>query len=382
MIDLLKQKWRDVFGSQNPDVIIRAPGRVNIIGEHTDYNQGWVLPGAMDRVIYIFMSSNDTGKHHWIANDLNEEWIADTLMNATKPIPAWAKYIQGAIHLFSPQTGPLKILIGGDLPVGAGISSSSALVCGTLFGLQQLNGHSGSKEELAMIGSRVEREVMGLQGGIMDQFAIMLSQPEHVLVLDCQSKTYRHIYAGLPDCRWILINTKVKHELIDSDYNQRAAECQQAVQIIKNTHPDVQSLRNVTGDMLKSIPLPEILYRRVLFVLEENDRVHQMVLALQEKQPDLAGNLLQASHQGLRDQYEVSCEELDFLADYANQFQGVYGARMMGGGFGGCVIALLKADQLDDFQAKCIPAYAHQFGFEPEVILFSLGGGVEQINIP
>ncbi|MDZ4747179.1 MAG: galactokinase [Saprospiraceae bacterium] len=379
MINTILDRWHKTFGSKAPDVIVRAPGRVNIIGEHTDYNEGWVLPGAMSRSIYILASRKATNGHHWIAFDLDEEIesLEDIFEYGEYP---WAKYIEGAIRLYALDIGSLQLLVGGDLPVGAGISSSSALVCGVLYALQQLSGRNESKEELALTGQRVEREVIGVQGGIMDQFAIMMSQPRHVMLLDCRTRAHTLVDADLPGCTWILINTRVKHALIDSDYNQRAAQCKQAVAIIRQTYPDVQALRDVDMDMLKTSDLNETLWKRSAFVIEENDRVHEMVQALHEHDAERAGSLLKTSHEGLRRMYEVSCDELDHLADFANQYDGVRGARMMGGGFGGCVICLIKEEALETFSIACVDSYLDRFGFEPEVILFDLAAGVGLIN--
>lgn len=376
MIDTLRKRWHTAFGDHEPEIIVRAPGRVNIIGEHTDYNEGWVLPGAMSRCMYILISRAGGGSHHWIASDLGEELLATEDIIEYGQY-SWSRYIQGAISLYAPGIGPLRMVIGGDLPVGAGISSSSALVCGVLYGLQHLTGRTESREELAIIGSRVEREVIGLQGGIMDQYAIMLSQADQVMLLDCRSRDYSFIPAGLPGCRWLLINTRVKHQLIDSDYNQRAAQCAQAVAFLQPEFPSVRSLRDVTMEMLHTVTLPDVLLRRAVFVLEENQRVHDMTQALKSHDPLRAGVLLRASHEGLQKKYEVSCDELDHLADFSNAYPGVYGARMMGGGFGGCVICLLREDVLALFSTDCIQSYAERFGFEPEIIRFELAQGVE-----
>jgi galactokinase len=208
----------------------------------------------------------------------------------------------------------------------------------------------------------------------------MMSEPNHVMLLDCRTRHYRLISADLPGCRWILINTKVKHALIDSDYNQRSAQCVLAVTNIQKIFPEVEALRDVTPDMLKETDLTDVLLRRSSFVIEENNRVHEMVLALGKHDAEHAGNLLKSSHEGLRLKYEVSCDELDHLADFANSYPGVFGARMMGGGFGGCVICLLKEEVLDSFSKACVDNYAHRFGYEPEVILFELGGGVELVS--
>ncbi|MEP6646724.1 MAG: galactokinase [Saprospiraceae bacterium] len=375
MLNHLVNVWHQHFGTVSPEVIVRAPGRVNIIGEHTDYNEGWVLPGAMSRSVFILLSKNITNSHHWIALNLNDEYFSDrsTLM------PLWAKYIDGTIQLYFPQCEGLNILVGGDLPVGSGVSSSSSLVCGLLYALQIIKGENESREALALIGSRVEREIIGLQGGIMDQFAIMLSKEHHLMMLDCRSTDYTFITAELPGCIWILINTKVKHKLVDSDYNNRAEDCKKGVALIQKKYPDVKSLRDVTPEMISDAMLPELLKKRCLFVLEENVRVLKMVDALNHHDPVKAGQLLNKSHKGLSQEYEVSCDELDHLASFANGYDGVYGARMMGGGFGGCVICLVSEDISGRFLKECNDAYLAKFGFEPEVIHFHLANGVEQV---
>jgi galactokinase len=377
MIDQLLLKWKHVFGPSIPEVIVRAPGRVNIIGEHTDYNEGWVLPGAMSRSIYILLSKNKNRINHWIADNLDETFDFDAEQRDKLLFPLWAKYVDGTIRLFLDEPVAFNIIIGGDLPVGAGVSSSSSLVCGLLVALHSLSRRRESKEELALIGSRVEREIIGLQGGIMDQFAVMLSKEKAVMMLDCRTYKYQFIPAGLSGCRWILINTKVKHQLVDSDYNNRADECKQAVVLIQKKFPAVQSLRDVTLEILSSLSLPDVLQRRSLFVIEENIRVHDMVESLLNLDADHAGELLMASHAGLRDQYEVSCDELNHLADFANNYAGVYGARMMGGGFGGCVICLVRNENADSFLSAAVNSYRVKFGFNPEVIDFELADGVE-----
>ncbi len=378
MLDLILQTWHSHFGRSSPAVIVRSPGRVNIIGEHTDYNEGWVMPGAMNRSVYILVAKS-INQHHWIADKLQDEYKSEK-RETEEAMPLWVKYIHGTLDVYGINDQSFYILIGGDLPVGAGVSSSSSLVCGLLVALQRIAGRKESKEELALIGSRVEREVIGLQGGIMDQFAIMLSRKDHVMMLDCRRKTYTFIPASFPGTRWMLINTKVKHQLIDSDYNQRAEECKRAVAIIQYQFPDTKSLRDVTTQMLAYIHLPEVLSRRARFVLEENVRVHEMVKALEKKDADRAGKLLKASHKGLRYQYEVSCDELNHLTDFANSYDGVFGARMMGGGFGGCVLCLVREEIAEIFLPDAVESYKLKFGFEPEVIDFELGHGVEIVT--
>lgn len=391
ILDSLLVQWQNTFPS-TPEVIVRAPGRVNIIGEHTDYNEGWVMPGAMSRSLYLLVSragplppnplgrGDNSPKHHWIAADLNEELRFDHEEDIPRTRSIWAKYILGAIHVYENDLGPLHIMIGGDLPIGAGVSSSSSLVGGLLLALQALTGDQKTPKDLAQLSSRVEREIIGLQGGIMDQFAIMLSEKDKVMMLDCRDQTFEFISASIPGTQWVLINTKVKHQLIDSDYNQRAAQCKQAVQIIQNTFPEVKSLRDVDEHILIHSKLPETLYQRSSFVVKENHRVHEMKLALEMRDAARAGQLLQASHLGLQHEYEVSCAELDHLAMLSNSTDGVFGGRMMGGGFGGCLICLVNDEGMHEFEKKVMHSYEKQFGFEPEIIHFSLSNGAEVIG--
>lgn len=377
MTSQLLAEWTRVFEHSHPEVIVRAPGRVNIIGEHTDYNEGWVMPGAINHYVYLLVSPNPEGRHHWAASNLNETVLLDVKDGITSEMPLWGRYLHGAIHMYTPGIGPLLIMIAGDLPVGAGLSSSSALVCSMLIALHRLHDENETREDIAVLASRVEREIIGLQGGIMDQYAIMLSRADQVMLLDCRTRQYHFINAHLPGCRWLLINTKVKHELIDSDYNQRAIECKEAIVILQQQFPEIMSLRDVTIDMIDEVDLPETLYRRSKFIVEENQRVHAMHFAFENKDSSTAGRLLLASHNGLRDLYEVSCPELDHLIAFSQTCKGVYGARMMGGGFGGCVLCLVHENIVGNFLEKIKTSYHKKFGFDPEVIHFNLSAGAE-----
>ena len=358
-------------------MIIRAPGRVNIIGEHTDYNEGWVMPGAMSLSVYILIERSVKGHHHWVAESLQEEWNESTTGNQK---PAWFKYIEGTLQAYEVADIKFNILIGGDLPVGAGVSSSSALICGLLLGLKNMFQRLETKEVLALLSSHVEREIIGLQGGIMDQFAIMLSKEKQVMMLDCRKRTYKFLSAQLAGTRWVLLNTRVSHHLIESDYNTRAEECAQAVSLIQKIYPVVRSLRDVTVEMLLHVDLPPVLLSRTVYVIQENKRVHEMASALKHHDAEEAGKILKRSHKGLREKYEVSCAELDHLADYTNRSKDAFGGRMMGGGFGGCVLCLVKEERTDQFIEGAVRSYKKEFGVEPEVILFQLANGAEKIS--
>jgi galactokinase len=377
MLEHLITVWQNHF-STTPQVIVRAPGRVNIIGEHTDYNEGWVMPGAMSLSVYILIAKNNTDTHHWVADNFNDQYKGNFTNDGI--VPSWANYVNGALKIFDTGGNTFDILIGGDLPVGAGVSSSSSLICGLLFGFQKIFGTDESKEGIALFGSRVEREIIGLQGGIMDQYAIMLSEAEKVMLLDCRTKNYTFLNAELPGSKWLLINSLVKHQLIDSDYNNRADECKSAVAIIQKKYSEVNSLRDATLQMLEEVDLPPVLIKRSRYVIEENMRVHAMAAALQEKNHVKAGELLNQSHIGLRDDYEVSCPELDHLASFASAYEGVYGARMMGGGFGGCLLCLVKNTAMEGFIEGISKSYQATFGIMPDIIDFELADGVTIVD--
>jgi galactokinase len=377
--DHISEAWHSIFGSTGPSMVIRAPGRVNIIGEHTDYNEGWVMPGAINRFVYVLVAENPTGRHHWAADNLDESVRLDLDDITLQDMPLWAKYLAGAISMADTPARAFSILIAGDLSVGAGLSSSSALVCAMIFALHQLDGKQIDRVEIANLGRKVERDIIGLQGGIMDQFAIMLSIKDSVMKLDCRDLSYEFISADFHPAKWTLINTKVKHQLVDSDYNERANECKEAIIYLQQTFPEIMSLRDVTVEMLQEASIPPLLHKRSLFVVEENQRVHAMADALQKKDANKAGELLRRSHAGLQHQYEVSCAELDMLVAFANQYQGVYGARMMGGGFGGCVLCLAEENVIHALTQEASHRYNAAFGYPPEIIDFELTEGVSVI---
>ena len=380
--DHITEAWHSLFGSPAPSISIRAPGRVNIIGEHTDYNEGWVMPGAINRFVYVLVAENTTGRHHWAADNLDESVRLDLEDITLQDMPLWARYLAGAIQVADTDTPAkaLSILIAGDLSVGAGLSSSSALVCATIFALHQLDDKEIDRVEIANLGRNVERDIIGLQGGIMDQFAIMLSRKNSVMKLDCRDLSHQFISADLHSAKWTLINTKVKHQLVDSDYNERANECKEAIIYLQQTFPEIMSLRDVTVEMLLEATIPPLLHKRSLFVIEENQRVHAMADALQKKDASAAGEILKLSHAGLQHQYEVSCAELDMLADFANQYPGVYGARMMGGGFGGCVLCLAEENVMHTLTQEASRRFDAAFGYPPEIINFELTDGVGVIE--
>ena len=368
------------FGHK-PGVLVHAPGRINLIGEHTDYNFGFVLPGTIEQGVAFAMAVHNGPDHEWYAIDTNEEFKSPFL-DARICGKGWAGYFAGAYQtlLENPVSTPaVRCVFTSDLPAGAGLSSSSALTCGFLLGMNALFDMRKTREELAWLAHLVERNFIGLQGGIMDQHACLLCKPGHLLFLDCLDRSFQHIAFSFDQgIRLFLINTHVQHKLTESDYNTRANECRTALEILQHVI-GINSLRDLsqTDLAIHAHLLGPLLTKRIQFVLNENERVQSAVKAIYGRDWLELGHLLLESHQGLRDEYQVSCPELDFLTEIVADSRIVLGARMMGGGFGGCTINL--SSQLPDnhFLEQIIDRYVQRFGWACEFIPVRPAGGAE-----
>jgi len=371
------------FGYVAP-LLVRAPGRVNLIGEHTDYNQGFVLPAAIDKEIYFAVGLNDRDEIRLVSHDLKEAYtIAVDQVHRTST--QWANYLLGVVAQL--QKRGIKVqgfdcVFGGTVPVGAGMSSSAAVECGLAFALDKLLDTRLDKMTLAHVAQKAEHEYAGVMCGIMDQFASLFGRSGHAVRLDCRSLAYDYFPFDTQACRIVLCNSGVKHSLADSEYNKRRQECEKGVEILRRHYPQVQSLRDATMEQLEAHrdELGSLTFRRCAYVVQENQRV---VAACQHlEQHDLAafGQEMYASHAGLRDDYEVSCEELDVLVEAARQVPGVYGGRMMGGGFGGCTINLVAPDQVENFIQQVGAAYQQRFGRELETYQTSIVNGVSELE--
>ncbi|RSK33266.1 galactokinase [Hymenobacter metallilatus] len=365
-------------------VLVRAPGRVNLIGEHTDYNGGFVLPAAIDKEILFAIALNGTSSARLYSYD-NQEHYTTELANVQPGQPHWANYLKGVVAQFQKRgvTVPgFDCVFGGNVPIGAGMSSSAAVECGLAFALNELLGTNLERMDLARMAQLAEHEFAGVQCGIMDQFASLFGRPRQVVRLDCRSLEYEYFPFDTQACHIVLCNSGVKHSLASSEYNTRRQECEQGVSVLQRHYPQISSLRDVTLQQLAAhqSEISEVVYRRCRYVVEENQRV---VTACHEL---VAGNLaafgqqMYASHAGLRDDYEVSCPELDVLVEAARPLPGVYGARMMGGGFGGCTINLVVPAQVESFVAAMKAAYQQQLGRELETYQTTIVGGVQVLE--
>lgn len=344
----------------NPTVV-RSPGRVNIIGEHTDYNNGFVLPAAIDKAVYAAAKSREDDRIRLYSGEFDKSF--ETTLNALKPTrERWPNYILGVAAQLQKRGYPIKgfdLAIDGDVPIGAGLSSSAALECATAFALNEIFQLGISKIDMAFIGQKAEHEFAGVMCGIMDQFASVFGKKDHVIKLDCRSMEYEYVPLKLEGYRIVLLNTNVKHSLDDSGYNTRRAQCEKGVEWVKEHYPEVSSLRDVSMEMLEKYvkPQDELIYQRCKYVVKEKERLLGGCEDLKKGDIKSLGEKMFQTHEGLRREYEVSCRELDFLVDAVRNNADVLGARMMGGGFGGCTINIIKESAVDPLINKLSESY-------------------------
>ncbi|MBV9223232.1 MAG: galactokinase [Acidobacteriaceae bacterium] len=356
------------FGWDAPPVIYRAPGRVNLIGEHTDYNLGYVLPVALEMACYVAIAPLRDNILRIRSQDLDAKFSisVDELLHA-QPQDAWHDYVIGVAQQLIKAGVDLSgasLLIRSEVPTGSGLSSSAALEVGSAFAL--LNGRSMDPLEIATLAQRAETQFVGVPVGIMDQYASVFGRENAAIQIDCRS--LGHEYVTLPtDVSVIAVNSMVKHELGSSAYRERVAECKAAVEALQKTDPDIKSLRDVTLDVFVKVQetVPPIPRQRARHVISDTQRVLDFAKAAAANDLTEMGRLFVASHRSMQYDYEISCEEIDFLVDTAIKIPGVYGARMTGGGFGGCTVNLVKPDAVRAFGDQLTAAYSQQYGLTP-----------------
>jgi len=368
------------FKTDNPGVFVESPGRINLIGEHTDYNHGYVMPTAIDKKIYFEIRKNDSLSACSIYSETFNYKLNFDLKLIEKSSSTWENYILGVINELQKRGKKLEgfdCYIKSELPIGAGISSSAALECGLASGLNKLFDLNLSKQEIVNLSQAAENNFVGSQCGIMDQYASVMSTKDHLILLDCLSLKAEFIPANFKSCKILLINSKVSHSIADSEYNTRRKECESGLKIFRDQSEEVETLRDVTLELLDSCKsrLSEKQTNRVLYVLQENKRVLAAADFLKVGKLQAFGKLMYQSHYGLRDLYEVSCKELDFLVKFSEEKEFIYGSRMMGGGFGGCTINLIEEAHITDFTEEVKIAYQKEFNIIPEMITVVPGEG-------
>ena len=377
------QEFISRFGGD--PLIVKSPGRINIIGEHTDYNNGFVLPAAIDKAAYIAMSLRDDNEIHLVALDLNESF--STRVEDLKPTTdlSWTNYILGSAAQFQKNGLALRgfnAVLLSDVPIGAGLSSSAAIECATVFALNELLGTNLTRLTMVGMAQKAEHEYAGVMCGIMDQFASMMGKKDHVIRLDCQSLEYQYVPLKLEGYKIVLFNTNVKHSLASNEYNTRRNECNQAVAWVRQTETAVESLRDVTELMLDQYvkPKSELIDRRSRFVVQEIERLLNGCEDLIKGDVQALGKKMFATHEGLSKMYEVSCKELDWLVDFVKDNPNVMGARMMGGGFGGCTINLVKEDAIEELVKSIQPAYEQAMHLTLTSYIASIENGTELVR--
>lgn len=373
-------RYTSVFGDA-PTHIVRSPGRINIIGEHTDYNEGFVLPTAIDKAIYVGVGKRNDAVIRLYAEDF-EEYFEVALADIRPVDKGWPNYVLGVVNqlvLRGEAVGGFDMYIDGDVPLGAGLSSSAALECAAGFALNVLFDLEIDRVDIAKIGQLAEHTYAGVKCGIMDQFASVMSKAGHVVKLDCRDLSFSYKPLELGDYAILLLNTNVKHSLASTAYNDRRASCEEGVRLVQRHFPEVNSLRDVTLDMLEvHVKLVDLdMYTKCRFVVEENERLNSACDALEQGDLDRLGEQLFRAHEGLSKEYEVSCPELDFLVDYVRSFPEVIGARMMGGGFGGCTINLVKKSFQDLLVERLTPIYKERFNLDLTAIKVVPSNGTE-----
>ncbi len=373
--NILYQEFHNRFGADG--IAYAAPGRINLIGEHTDYNGGFVFPGAVDKGITAVINPNGTTMVNLYAIDLQQGCSFD-ISDPTGPSTTHFRYVYGVVRELTAaglDVMGFDAVYGGDVPLGAGMSSSAALECCFAFALNDLFNGTIDKMTLARIGQATEHKYVGVKCGIMDQFASMHGRKGALMRLDCRSGEYQYFPWHPKGYRLVLINSCVKHELVGSPYNDRRASCEHVAQLA-----GVETLRDCTWEKLESIKtqLNDEDYRRARYVLGEVDRVLAVSKALEHDDYETVGQQMYLTHKGLKEDYDVSCEEIDFLVDEAQRL-GVTGARIMGGGFGGCTINLVKDDLCDSFLKEIQQTYRTHFGIDCKPIPVVISSGAHRI---
>ena len=367
------------FGEE--PLMFSAPGRVNLIGEHTDYNDGFVLPFAIDRRTYVACRprEDDKVRAYTITLDEEAEFNLSELENKDKD---WTVYIRGMFDVLRPRGVPVKgmdLVIDTDIPFGAGLSSSAALEIAAGLAITSLAGHQISPLDLALAGQEVEHKFAGVRSGIMDQLVSASARDGNLLLIDCRSLDTEDVPFEFPQFELVVCDTRVKHELASSAYNDRRAECEKGVELLKKHLPDIKALRDVSVEQLEefSFDLPNVVAQRCRHVVTENARTLEAAEAVGSRDHERLGRLMFESHASLRDDYEVSSPELDMLVESASGIEGVVGSRMTGGGFGGCTISLVAKEKFREFRDEIEDQYEETFGRPPAVFEVKPSPGAE-----
>jgi galactokinase len=378
----IRKKFEDLYKEE--PMLFRSPGRVNLIGEHTDYNDGFVLPAAIDKDILFGITPRDDNKVSLFSIDFDQEVIIE-INNIQKSVKTWANYLIGVIDQLK-KTGKnfngFNCVFGGDIPIGSGLSSSAAIEAGLTFALNHIYGLKLDKQEMVKLAQRSENEFVGVKCGIMDQFINIFGKENHVLKLDCRTLDFEFYPFNSEEHKIVLFDTHVRHSLASTEYNLRRRQCEEGVKILQHHYPEIKSLRDAKKEPLieHQKEFNSKVFDRCLYVIEENERVEKSCKDLANNKLEDFGLQMLFSHEGLRDKYEVSCRELDYLVEIASVQESIIGSRMMGGGFGGCTINLIKNDYIRETSKVISEEYKITFGKEPGVYVCKIVDGTKIIS--
>ena len=377
----IQRQFQQYFGKDSR--IAAAPGRVNLIGEHTDYNLGFVLPGAIDRNIFVGLVPNDHIRLNLEAIEYGEK--VSFSLEDMHPVKGWPTYLLGMIYMVMPEHRlpyGMDVVVSGQVPVGAGMSSSAALCSAFGLALNDVFQLGLSKMQIALAGQKTEQLFASLQCGIMDQFASLHGKAGHLIKLDCRSLEYEYIPFDFPDYRIVLVNTMVSHSLASSEYNLRRQQCEAGVAVLQKYYPGIHSLRDVELDQLHKyqMELDETVLKRCSFIVKENQRLLDGCNYLKQNKLEAFGKLMIASHHGLSKEYEVSCPESDFLVENIIGMTGVIGARQMGGGFGGCIITLVDKNFAETLVQNIRNHYEEKYSKTPDCYNMIISEGAHVLN--
>ncbi|MFB3902080.1 MAG: galactokinase [Acidobacteriota bacterium] len=378
-LDTLAETFSRVFG-RAPEIETRAPGRVNLIGEHTDYNDGFVLPTDIDRAIWTCAAARDDRLVQAHSLDFGQTTTFDIERITRDQDALWSNYIRGVIREYRERGDEVRgmdLVVSGNVPIGSGLSSSAALEVATAETCRVISGLEIDPVSMALLCQSAERRFVGVQCGIMDQFVSTLGRANAALFLDCRDLSYELVPLDM-QARIIICDSRKQRSLQTSEYNKRRAECEGAVQALSEAACDVKALRDVSVERLdeRKDRMPELWYRRARHVVTENQRVLSAVDLLKAGDIQQFGRLMYESHASLRDDYEVSCSELDILVELAAEQKGTIGARMTGAGFGGCTVNLVASEAVSDFQAAVGEKYRARTGLKPMIYVCSASDGV------
>lgn len=379
LVQQVTASFKEQFNAE-PGYVFLSPGRINIIGEHVDYNDGFVLPAAINKYVCFAVSENEDGQNTFFAKDLNESYSFN-LNDELKPVDKmWVNFFLGVLQQMKERGFAMKglnIAFSSTVPMGAGLSSSAAVECGYAFALNKIFDLNLTKEEIALIGQKSEHTYVGVNCGIMDQFASVFGKKNKVIKLDCNTLEYEYHNADFKDYALLLLDSKVKHTHLTSGYNDRRNEVEQGLAILKQHYPEVKTFRDLNEAQVEAVKdeLGDVIYRRCLFVVREIQRVLDAVAALENQDFAELGRLMYATHTGLSKNYEVSCEEIDFLVDSVRNDENVLGARMMGGGFGGCSINLVKKEAVNGLIERIAKEYKEKFNIKLEAYKVKIAKG-------